>query len=199
MTTAKQNERFGGGFYEQRVHAAKSFKRVGKETAKRFRRFNSKAFAVERPMPEPDINVLLSMGFRFSAQLCFGRLDYFGDEQPINVAQKTLWSIFKTYPKRPWTKMRGMPISRLQALQSCDGKSLDAAVRTLIEISEEDYDHCLAAIDDLLLNDLVKLSSGRKETTVALTDAGREQEYFERTRVTRKTAHSILDEMEQGD
>ena len=198
MTTAKQSARFGGGFYEQRVHAAKSFKRVEKETAKRFRRFNPKAFAVERPMPEPDINVLVSMGFRFSAQLCFSRLEYFGDEQPMNVAQRALWAVFKTYPKRPWTKMRGMPITRLQSFQACDGKSLDAAVRTLIEISEEDYDYCLAAIDDLLQNDLVKFSV-RKETTVALTDAGHVQLHHERTRVNRGAAYDALDEMGLGD
>ena len=107
-------------------------------------------------------------------------------------------------PDGSWTKMGEMKITRLMTLQAIYGDGLQAAVERLVVASEADFNACLDAIDGLLNESLVvftTVKSGRptKEVMASLTAVGELALFYEMTRVSRKTAHSLLDEMGLGD
>lgn len=101
--------------------------------------------------------------------------------------------------KGTYAKMGPMELTRLMALQACDGRTLDMAVKTLVKKSAGDRDACLDAVGNMLRSGLIDMAcqTGDRQTKVFLTAAGREEVFKEMTRTTRKTAYNALDEIDE--
>lgn len=114
-----------------------------------------------------------------------------------SVFRRSLEEMCERIDPSVYGKMGPMPITTLNSLQACDGKSLDATIKRLMKEVGGDYDQCLAAFDALFNKGLVDFSFDRKvnQTIISLTAAGQEQLFKERTKLTRGAAYDALADM----